>query len=47
MVKFKLTFDLPCHLDAYDFVTLKDRLEREIRSYMGEDKIKAFLSEED
>ena len=47
MATFKLTFDLPYHLDAYDFETLKDRLEREIRSYMGEDNIQAFLSEED
>lgn len=44
---YKLTFTLPFRLDAYDFVTLKDRLEREIRSYFYDRSINALLSEED
>lgn len=44
---YKLTFTLPFSLNAYDFVTLKDRLEREIQSYFYDRSINALLSEED
>jgi hypothetical protein len=44
---YKLTFTLPFRLDAYDFVTLKDRLEREIQSYFHDRSINALLSEEE
>ena len=47
MAKYALTFTLPYKLGAYDHVTLKERLERELRSYFDDRSIKAFLTEED
>ncbi len=47
MVKCSLTFTLPYSLGAYDYVTLKERLERELQSYLDDRDIKAFLTEED
>lgn len=47
MVKYTLTFTLPYKMGAYDHVTLKDRLEREIQSYFEDGTIKAILTEED
>lgn len=47
MAKYELTFTLPYQLDAYDHVTLNERLERELQSYFDDRSIKAFLTEED
>ena len=47
MAKYELTFTLPYKLGAYDHVTLKERLERELRSYLYDRSIKAILTEED
>ena len=47
MAKYELTFTLPYRLDAYDHVTLNERLERELQSYFDDRSIKAFLTEED
>lgn len=47
MAKYALTFTLPYKLGAYDHVTLKERLERELQSYLDDRDIKAFLAEED
>lgn len=47
MAKYALTFTLPYKLGAYDHVTLKERLERELQSYLDDRDIKAFLTEED
>jgi len=47
MAKYTLTFTLPYKLGAYDHVTLNERLERELHSYLDDRDIKAFLTEED
>jgi hypothetical protein len=47
MAKYALTFTLPYKLGAYDYVTLSERLERELQSYLDDRDIKAFLTEED
>jgi hypothetical protein len=47
MAKYALTFTLPYKLGAYDHVTLNERLERELQSYLDDRDIKAFLTEED
>ena len=47
MAKYALTFTLPYKLGAYDYVTLNERLERELQSYLYDRSIKAFLTEED
>lgn len=47
MAKYALAFTLPYKLGAYDHVTLKERLERELQSYLDDRDIKAFLTEED
>ena len=47
MAKYTLTFTLPYKLSAYDHVTLNERLERELQSYLDDRDIKAFLTEED
>lgn len=47
MTKYVLTFTLPYKLGAYDHVTLKERLERGLQSYLDDRDIKAFLTEED
>jgi len=47
MTKYALTFTLPYKLGAYDHVTLKERLERELQSYLDDRDIKAFLTEKD
>ena len=47
MANYTLTFTLPCKLGAYDHVTLRERLERELQSYFDDRNIKAVLTEED
>ena len=47
MAKYALTFALPYKLSAYDYVTLGERLERELQSYLDDRSIKAILTEED
>lgn len=47
MAKYALVFTLPYKLGAYDYVTLKERLERELHSYLDDRDIKALLTEED
>lgn len=47
MKRYKVTFTLDYSLGAYDFVTLGDRLEREIRSYLGDETVSVLLSEDD
>ena len=47
MTKYELTFTLPYKLGAYDHVTLKERLERELQSYFDDSSIKAILTKED
>jgi len=45
MAKYALTFTLPYKLGAYDYVTLRERLERELHSYFDDRNIKAILTE--
>lgn len=47
MAKYELIFTLTYKLGAYDHVTLNERLEREIQSYLEDGTIKAILTEED
>lgn len=47
MAEYTLKFTLPYKLGAYDHVTLKERLERELQSYFEDRSIKAQLTEED
>lgn len=47
MAKYALTFTLPYKLGAYEYVTLMQRLERELQSFFDDRSIKASLTEED
>ena len=47
MTKYELTFTLPYKLGAYDHVTLNERLERQLQSYLDDRSIKAILTKED
>ena len=47
MANYKLTFTIPFKLSAYDHVTLKERLERELQSYFYDKDIEAHLADED
>lgn len=47
MAKYALKFTLPYKLGVYNFVTLSERLERELQSYLEDRNIKAILAEED
>lgn len=47
MAKYELTFTLPNKLGTYDYVTLEERLERELQSYFEDRSIKAQLMEEE
>ena len=47
MAKYALTFTPPYRLGAYDYVTLRERIERELQSYLDDRSIKAILTEED
>ena len=44
MIEYKFTFELDGHLSAYDFVTLQERLEKELNSYFDDKSISGILS---
>lgn len=46
MANYRLTFSLPFRLSAYEHVTLKERLERELKSYFDDKDIKAYFEKD-
>ena len=45
-MKYELKFEIPYRLDAYESVTLQERFEREINSFLQEKKANVlYLSE--
>lgn len=46
MANYRLTFSLPFQLSAYEHVTLKERLERELKSFFDDKDIKANFVED-
>ena len=46
-MNYVMKFKVPYSLDAYEQVTLKERLEREIQSFMADKRIEvSYLCEE-
>ena len=46
-MRYEFKFDVPYTLDAYEHVTLKERLEGEVKSFLGEKELNCNLGRED
>lgn len=46
-MKYVVRFELPYELDAYEHVTLLERLKREISSFLGVNSINICMGKDD
>lgn len=46
-MKYVVRFELPYELDAYEHVTLVERFEREISSFLGENNTGICMGKDD
>lgn len=45
-MKYTISFETPYSLDAYEVVTLQERFERQIKSFIGEECEVNYITEE-